>query len=579
MSDHNTTSDEQKKEELKRITLEAIAKECFDKSSSEHNDLRIISEGLAAGRELELTILTGGLCNYSYKVHFKDERDDDVALFAKMTFGAPLSFPGVSCSLNRTNCEYEMMELYSRVSPFPESTVTPYFCIDVDCEEDNTKILVTQFAPSNLEEQAGHVFIDGGVIDTAFASKLAKGFAALHNAEVTDPDFNKDMKPFFMALAGMLPTMFDGFLGIADELDSNAQAEPESEHELPSSLAAQFAQSKGKEKLDRVCEVYNECLQRTDCYVHGDAHAFNILVEGKSKNLSEIVASLTNETSSSGDFCLIDWEMTHVGPMGKDIGLVTAFPVACLCAHAAQGDTVSAESILEFLDALWSEYSKAIDLEGRDDHLSLVDVYRQVLGFGGLMMQGYSAIGFHMDYLPIEEGPNADAIAATARESLGLLGMKALFWGFGEDGEIATLEELKGWFHDAIKEELQRLVPAVKKVRKSRRSSLLRTTGRRVSDSHVFFKLSEDFGRREPLVRNHGSNFVWFWFPYLGGAAPESRGDASLDPGNGEAHGPHELRLILRNERMNNRQKAHQLFDNTQSNNKNDNHEGSSYQQ
>jgi len=419
-----SNSNNDNKEELKRLVIDAISKECNkrcgsssdDSSRNRHKDLLAIANGLAQGRELQLNILTGGLCNYSYKVNCKkndndndntdeDKQRDDVALFAKLTFGHPMVFPDTPFSLERTNYEYKMMELYANVSPYPESAVTPYFCIDVVSGDDNNdgssmcmKLLVTQFS-SQLEEQAANVFVDGGVIDTKFATKVAEGLSTLHNTEVTDPDFNKDARPFFQSLTHITASIFDGYFATAVDDDDDV-------HHING--ATRYARSIGKERLGKILKGYRETLERSDCYIHGDSHVFNMLVEGKPpETLSDIVQSFNNYkneeagTSGGGDVAIIDWEMSHYGPIGKDIGYFYPFPLACAFAHAINGDLTSSNNILMFLEVLWNDYSSSIDLD--DKNVSLVDVYRQVLAFCGTITLVYSAFEFHMEYLPIED--------------------------------------------------------------------------------------------------------------------------------------------------------------------------------
>ena len=51
------SSNNKKKEELKRLTIEAISEECKKSSSQKHQELRVIAKGLEEGRELDLKIL------------------------------------------------------------------------------------------------------------------------------------------------------------------------------------------------------------------------------------------------------------------------------------------------------------------------------------------------------------------------------------------------------------------------------------------------------------------------------------------------------------------------------------------
>ena len=115
---------------MKLLVIKAITQACTGNSvkQQQHADICAVAEGLEFGRKLHLTILTGGLCNYSYKVSFvtnKDEQNqkqqqdgDDVALFAKLTFKKAVGLgPDVpDCSHDRTQCEYDMLEMFAKVS-------------------------------------------------------------------------------------------------------------------------------------------------------------------------------------------------------------------------------------------------------------------------------------------------------------------------------------------------------------------------------------------------------------------------------------------------------------------------------
>ena len=530
LSDHH----HEKKEKLKCIVIDAITKECTATATSstkhQHDDILAIAKGLKDGKKLELTILTGGLCNYSYKVHFANENSDnnensdkkkkndvvdEVALFAKLTFDEALLFPGTPMSQNRTQCEYEALELFANISPYPHSVCTPYFCIDVidvDVIEDGEadegeaeaesvakekkdnvmKLLVTQFAPSGLEEQCANKFIDGGVLDTKFASKLAKSLASLHNISNLDTnydiDFNKEIKPFLNSLTNILDTIFDSYF----DDDESCQKED-------ICLVTKLGKEIGKDRLKLILRNYRDTLNRTDCYVHGDCHVFNMLVE-PTPSMESIIQTFQNDTdvennnanNNTGDFTLIDWELSHVGPIGKDIGFFFPFPLACVFAHAINGDhDGSSKSILKFLDVLWTEYASNILLPPNSPGIdSINDIYYQVLGCCGVITLAYCSLGFHMEYLPIEEHRKDDL--RKVKDALGIIGLKFLNIGFGtskEDKEKLSLDDLKKKFNDIIQEEIDRIVPDhVPRPDKkpSRRSSVLRQSGRRVSDAHTW---------------------------------------------------------------------------------------------
>jgi hypothetical protein len=188
--------------------------------------------------------------------------------------------------------------------------------------------------------------------------------------------------------------------------------------------------------------------------------------------------------------------LSHVGPIGKDIGSFFPFPLACVFAHAINGDhDGSSRSILKFLDVLLTEYTSNILLPPNSPGIdSINDIYYQVLGCCGVITLAYCSLGFHMEYLPIEEHRKDDL--RKVKDSLGIIGLKFLNIGFGtskEDKERLSLDDLKKKFNDIIQEEIDRIVPDhVPRPDKkpSRRSSVLRQSGRRVSDAHTWHSMA-----------------------------------------------------------------------------------------
>mmetsp|Transcript_10214 Transcript_10214/g.23923 ORF Transcript_10214/g.23923 Transcript_10214/m.23923 type:complete len:327 (+) Transcript_10214:663-1643(+) len=276
----------------------------------------------------------------------------------------------------------------------------------------------------------------------------------------------------------MMTMTFNAYLDVGEE----------KENTKPDTAVSRCARAIGKERLDGIVKLCSKRLMQTDCYVHGDFHVFNVLVEESTEGLS-------NQRGGNGDVALVDWEMSHCGPMGKDIGWFHAFPMACILAHTINGDKSSSISILKFLDGLWDAYSESIHLDDKDN-LSLADVYRQTLGFMGVLAQAYSTMGFHMNYLPIEEHRLEDL--AKVKDSLGVVALKCLEMGFGGAEDMA-LPELRKRFKDTVLLEIDRLAPPEKRcsARKSRRSSLLRETGRRVSDAHSYLSLTSSIATEE----------------------------------------------------------------------------------
>jgi aminoglycoside phosphotransferase (APT) family kinase protein len=459
------------KEDLKRLVIEAISNQCKSTAAASDSvssppDIIAVASALNDGHQLQLKILTGGLANYSYKAFFPDSPETP-ALFAKLTFTYALVFPDMPCPINRTQFEYAAMEIYQKVvSSSPKAShvaVTPYFCMDIG--DDKNKLLVAQFSP--LEEQAANQFIDG-TVDMRVATKLAHSLAALHSVKEVDPNFNAAMKPFFQDLTSITTGIFGSFF--SDEINEME----EEDMDRPTRLARLF----GKATLDKISTQYCQDIEETDCIIHGDSHVFNMLVGAKPS------IETLEHFSESGDVVLIDWEFSHIGPIGKDLGFFHPFPIAACLAHALNGELLSSENILNFLDTVWDEYAASVSTERE-----LSDIYKSMLAFCGVITVTYYNFGFHMEYLPIDEG-NVEGLNRV-KESLGVLGLKFMSWGFGRSEVDVTLPEIRQKFKDAVAEEMQLLFPVKKAVRRGRRSSMLRASGRRVSDAHLYGSMKD----------------------------------------------------------------------------------------
>ena len=292
------------KERCKRIVLDAIANECTkrrsghgdeehgggaaagatnnDDDNEEEDPLAKIAHGLQRGQKLQATILTGGLCNYSYKIEFETNETATsntntttttttttidtatattkdgaaVAVFAKLTFCEPLVFPQATtttpqCLHARTEYEYKAGHLFGTISPYPTSVAVPYFCRDVvvhnNTEEEQAavvaaavhdddsnpktppamKLLVTKFAPNGCAEQFAQTFIEGGaILDTKYAVKVANSVVHYHNISPLDPvydvHFNPDMTPFFVSVTTIIDAIFASFFDPEEEDEAAA---------------------------------------------------------------------------------------------------------------------------------------------------------------------------------------------------------------------------------------------------------------------------------------------------------------------------------------------------------------------
>jgi len=240
---------------------------------------------------------------------------------------------------------------------------------------------------------------------------------------------------------------------------------------------SRFARKLGKDTCDLMIENCVESFNARECLIHSDSHVFNILVERKPD------INTLEQFGPVGKYVLCDWEMSMAGPLGRDIGLTHAFPIACIIAHAFNGHTGVSYCILDVLELLWSEYASALKAEGQKDEDCLRKTYRACIGWIGHFLYGvYYELGVHLEFLPLEDNVIS---AESVKESLGYLGLQFMRIGFGEYEVDASLDSLRSMFRAAIEEEVEHKL-AVTKPRRNRRSSMLRVSGRRVSDAALF---------------------------------------------------------------------------------------------
>jgi len=148
---------ENDKEQKKQIVMEVVSTHCND--SSEFDELKLIGEAMQAGDKLDISILTGGVTNFSYRIFL--EQRPEIQLYAKLCFDRALwnPDPDAHYDLIRTQNEFEMMGTFNGIDP--GSVAIPYLCLDVE----GMKLLVTQWSPA--DEQWANQFIDG-IVDARY---------------------------------------------------------------------------------------------------------------------------------------------------------------------------------------------------------------------------------------------------------------------------------------------------------------------------------------------------------------------------------------------------------------------------
>ena len=293
--------------------------------------------------------------------------------------------------------------------------------------------------------------------------KLAADLAHLHTIDF-DPEYGEEVKGTF------LHAFFAGQLkAIHGLLSSDCDVQDR---------VCTYAKELGQDTCEYISNQSLSDLLKKDCLAHSDTHVFNILVEKKPD------ISTLEYFGPDGRYVLCDWELTMSSCVGRDIGLTFTFPVACIIAHAMNGNRVASEHILTCMDLLWTAYSSTLIHAGNKHISDLPFIYRSVMGqLGCFLFTVYYNFGAQVEFLPLE-GDQMKLV----RESMGFLGLTFMMIGFDPNNADASLEDLLFLFHNAMEKEINMHIP-VQSSRPFRRSSLLRESGTRVSDSTLIHNL------------------------------------------------------------------------------------------
>ena len=492
--DPKVVADRQNKLEL---VLEYVSKNCT--ADSPHQDIRTIHAALATGGDrLVGKIISGGYTNYSYQLYLANS--PITKLFSKVCFEYALWCPGDEkkyYDLDRQTCEFILMERFSKSLGTDEESspvVTPYLLLDVanpdadekdDCPAGNLRILVSEWA-SSTDEQWVNQFIDGDV-DRRVLPKLATAIAKISLTKVNDPtEFNKGMLTGLREMWSEFSPLYDKFF----------EEEEEGETNNANDICRKYLkQHMGKEQFNFIQETMHKYENSKECLVHDDTHVFNILVEAKSDGQQSF--------GENGDFVLCDWEMAHTSCHGLDLGLLFYVPIACAYIHAALGSDDKAKDIISCLNEVWDVYAAYMVEEGGKDSEFLANTFMNVIGFTGMrMFCVLYALKAQIEYL--NNGDLTEEEMGRVVSYVGLTGIQFQEYGFvsgRQQTQNVDLDHARGFFNSHKKamlgtvandDTLNRRRKMLATVTTSaslqrRRSSLLRQTGRRVSDASLNF--------------------------------------------------------------------------------------------
>ena len=431
---------------------------------SSHQILQAINEAAnlssaTGSSNVEAIVLSGGYTNYSYKIFVPDQ--PNLCLFAKLTFEHAIWNPDKDAlyDLQRTVNEYELMATFSKINP--DCVVAPLALWDVEHEGQKMKLLVTKW--SKADEQFSNQFIDGS-IDPRAAPKVANALAAINSMKDYDPHFNERAKSY-------MDTSFKQLRSSMEDLCLKYDPQDRTEN---------YCVTLGTDILLKIFDANYAVFNKSDCLIHSDSHAFNILVEAKPDEQD------LDLFAPDGTVVICDFEMTSVGPFGRDAGLVLAWPLACMVAHALKNTESNANiQIRHFMETFLKCYLSEMS-SGRTAK-EMTSMYKRCFGWAGLFMVGvfYLSDGF------IGEAPGAENKKSREyiRDAMGVLGLKLMRVCYDTEyvPESTSLAELTLLFNALVDEELTQAyaLPTPKRRVQPRKSSLLRISNRRVSDAGI----------------------------------------------------------------------------------------------
>lgn len=449
--------DQQEKLEL---TLKTLSEHCTE--DSEFETIRIIAKALKSGNDKLIgQVVSGGKTNYAYAIRL--EQQPDVAIFCKICFSYALWNPDRSQAydLKRVENEFDSMKQFQILMSGPDGktkapVATPYFCLDVQ----DMKLIACEYAKS--DEQWANQFVDGHV-DTRIVPQLARALAKLNTSEC-DPMFNDNVRPCMQNMMGLGQNLMEGLATSTNETIDKAIL---------------YSRKIGPERSKGIFVGMEKSYMKREAFIHSDVQAFNILVERKPS-----IETFEN-FGPDGAWVLCDWEMIFCGDVGRDIGTVQGWPLACAFYHAVGGHKEEAYNMLDCCTMLFDSYAKALVEECNKDDEYVLKCFRSSMGWiSYFVLFAYYLFGMWNEDLPIAGLSEEDK--AKAKSSMGFMGIRFAEIGFQNDQPDLTLSGLRSLYRDIMVTEIEDLLTfsAQKHARAiPRRASVLRASGRRVSDA------------------------------------------------------------------------------------------------
>lgn len=187
---------------------------------------------------------------------------------------------------------------------------------------------------------------------------------------------------------------------------------------------------------------------------------------------------------------------TCSGPIGRDVGLAICFPMGCMIAHTLCGRSEAHKSIEVYVNALLDTYCTQM-IESGKTMIEMEKILCTIAGTCGYFMFFPFYILKIQDSFPVEAGADNEFL----RDALGILGLKLMNLTYNtvaNDPSSFGMDVIRNTVMKLLEEEVTR-AQAVFASRKSRRqprkSSMLRATNRRVSDTEMLYLVAESVRR------------------------------------------------------------------------------------
>lgn len=379
--------------------------------------------------------------------------------------------------MRRLNAAFSKHHSYGDLRlPRPPSIIpAPYHCLSGDKEaltqwlewchmppNDPTKTTATSWAMHFVK---GH-------LDVRLLASLTDTLAHLHGNRQFERALLQHMNERHANVRSILP--HGAMLSL---VTTGCHFDTQAKHE-PGCRVQRLIQEIG----DQACSVMMGAmiidLHRSDCIIHNDCTLFNILVVVDETNMNEdcgeddhsVEEKKRVDSSSSlamdnllrtSRLVLPNWRMARPGPIGRDLGLTIAWPIACLLWHASQGRDAMVAEIWDFVQAFWEEYSKARWPSGpkimrgtnTPATTSSTRIFRNMIAWCGWYL--YVKIYQQQEHVELFllTGSNAMISRCNLLESIGVVGLKCMHLGFSGAEPELSLDELKIRFAGAILEE------------------------------------------------------------------------------------------------------------------------------